>query len=58
MVAPKGRPKTDNAKHYTLRLRLDKPTLAKLDECCKVENLSRSEIVRKGIEEQHGKIKK
>lgn len=58
MVAPKGRPKSDNAKDYMLRVRLDKPTLAKLDECCKVENLSRSEIVRKGIEEQHGKIKK
>ncbi|MBQ2997266.1 MAG: ribbon-helix-helix protein, CopG family [Oscillibacter sp.] len=41
-----------------LRVRLDQETLAQLDECCVVEGVSRSEIVRKGIQEQHGKIKK
>lgn len=37
---------------------MDEKTLSLLDECCKAENLSRSEIVRKGIEEQHAKLKK
>ena len=41
-----------------LRVRLDQETLEQLDECCEAECLSRSEIVRKGIKEQHGRIKK
>lgn len=52
-----GRP-TNAPKDYMLRVRLDQITLLKLDECCKAENLSRSEIVRRGIELQHGQIKK
>ena len=47
----RGRPQKDNAKDYTLRVRMDKKTLAKLDEICKTTNLSRSEVVRKVIEE-------
>lgn len=58
MVAKKGRPVSENPKDYMLRVRVDKETLQQLDECCEAENLSRSEIVRKGIQEQHGKIKK
>jgi metal-responsive CopG/Arc/MetJ family transcriptional regulator len=58
MVAPKGRPKSENTKDYMLRVRMDKETLEKLDKCCKEYSLSRSEVVRNGISEQHGKIKK
>lgn len=58
MVARKGRPVSDNPKDFMLRVRLDKETLEQLDECCEVEQLSRSEIVRKGIKEQHSRIKK
>ena len=58
MVAPKGRPVSENPKDYMLRVRIDKETLEQLDKCCKAENLSRSEVVRKGIKEQYGKIKK
>ena len=47
----RGRPPKDNAKDYTLRVRMDKETLAKLDDICKTMNLSRSEVVRKVIEE-------
>lgn len=54
----KGTKLVDNPKDYMLRVRMDKETLQQLDECCKVENLSRSEIVRKGIREQHSRIKK
>ena len=58
MVAPKGRPKSENTKDYMLRVRMDKETLEKLDECCKIASLSRSEVVRNGISEQYGKLKK
>lgn len=58
MVAEKGRPVSENPKDYMLRVRVDKQTLQQLDECCEAENLSRSEVVRKGIQEQHSKLKK
>lgn len=58
MVAKKGRPVSENRKDYMLRVRMDEQTLQQLDECCEAENLSRSEVVRKGIQEQHSKLKK
>lgn len=58
MVAKKGRPVSENPKDYMLRVRTDEQTLQQLDECCEAENLSRSEVVRKGIQEQHSKLKK
>ena len=54
----KGTKLTDNPKDFMLRVRLDQETLKQLDECCKAQQLSRSEIVRNGIKEQHGRIKK
>ena len=54
----KGTKLTDNPKDFMLRVRLDQETLEQLDECCEAEQLSRSEVVRKGIKEQHGRIKK
>lgn len=58
MVAKKGRPVSENPKDYMLRVRMDEQTLQQLDECCEAENLSRSEVVRKGIQEQHSKLEK
>lgn len=58
MVAKKGRPVSENPKDYMLRVRMDEQTLQQLDECCEAENLSRSEVVRKGIQEQHSKLRK
>lgn len=58
VVAKKGRPVSENPKDYMLRVRLDQETLMQLDECCEVKGKSRSEIVREGIQEQHGKLKK
>ena len=58
MVANKGSPVSENPKDYILRVRMDEQTLQQLDECCEAENLSRSEVVRKGIQEQHSKLKK
>nr|DAG39573.1 MAG TPA: hypothetical protein [Bacteriophage sp.] len=41
-----------------LRVRMDDETLRQLDECCKSQNKSRSEVVRVGIREQYDKMKK
>lgn len=54
----KGTKLTDNPKDFTLRVRMDKKILEKLDFCCKENNLTRSEIVRKGIEEQYENLNK
>ncbi|OLA70901.1 MAG: hypothetical protein BHW52_04830 [Ruminococcus sp. 37_24] len=54
----KGTKLTDNPKDFTLRVRLDKGTLQKLDEVCKDQGSNRSEVVRNGIEEQYQRIKK
>mgnify|MGYP002715469720 CR=1 FL=1 len=51
----KGTKLTDNPKDYMLRVRIDKETLSKLDEICKAENTTRSEIIRKGIMQQYQK---
>lgn len=58
MVAKKGRPTIENSKDYMLRVRMEEKTLKELDECCKLENKSRSEIVRECIEEKYSRIKK
>lgn len=59
MVAgKKGRPFSESAKDYMLRVRLDRTDLEKLDTLAKEKNISRSEIVRKGIEIQYDDIKK
>lgn len=51
----KGTKLTDTPKDYMLRVRMDKETLEQLDECCKRGNITRSEVVRKGIREQYQK---
>jgi len=58
VVAKKGRPVSENPKDYMLRVRLDQETLEQLDKCCEIQGKSRSEIVRKGIQEQYGNLKK
>ncbi len=58
-MSPKtGRPKSDNPKDTRIQVRIDKETLAKLDECAEKQNMTRSEVIRKGIDMVHKKIKK
>ena len=45
----RGRPFKETTKDYMLRVRMDWEILKKLDECCDKKNISRSEIVRMGI---------
>lgn len=58
MVAKIGRPASENRKDYMLRVRLDRETLDQLDKCCEEKNLSRSEVVRRGIEMQYADLTK
>lgn len=54
----KGTKLTNNPKDYMLRVRMDNSTLDKLDFISKNQNLTRSEAVRKSIQEKYDKIKK
>ncbi len=54
----KGTKLTDNPKDYMLRVRMDKETVDKLDMICDSQKVSRSEVVRNGIEKQYQQIKK
>ena len=44
-----GRPKVDNPKGINLTIRLDLETESKLQEYCKIHNISRGEAIRQGI---------
>ena len=52
-----GRP-TECPKDKLLQVRLDCETLNQLDECVRVEQSSRSEVVRLSIKDRYDKIKK
>lgn len=43
-----GRP-TDNPKDINLKIRIDRGTVEKLEECAQILNISKSEAVRQGI---------
>ncbi|WP_432664899.1 ribbon-helix-helix domain-containing protein [Wukongibacter baidiensis] len=51
-----GRP-TDNPKNISVRIRMDETTVKKLDRCCEVEKLNRSEMIRKSIHKYHDGLK-
>lgn len=48
----------NDKKNIRLQFRFDNETVEQLDECVKIEQTNRSEIVRKGIKEIHSKLKK
>lgn len=52
-----GRP-TNNPKNFMLRVKMDKDTLDKLDECCNIKKKNRSEFVRESIQEKYDELKK
>lgn len=54
----KGTRLTDNPKNYMLRVRMDGETVRKLDFLTENLGMSRSEVVRYGVDEQYKKIKK
>ena len=52
-----GRP-TDNPKDITMKIRFDKNTAEKLEECSEKMNVSRAEIVRRGVHKMHEELPK
>ena len=52
-----GRP-TDSPKNISVRIRMDEKTVEKLDKCCEVENLNRSEMIRKSIHKAYDDLDK
>ena len=53
-----GRPLSENPKDKTLRIRVDKDTLKKLDDCSAKLSTNRSEVVRQGIDMVSDNLKK
>lgn len=57
-MSPKtGQKIKDNTKDFMLRTRLDNETLEKLDYSAEKFGISRSEVVRNGIESEYQKAK-
>ena len=52
-----GRP-TDNPKDISLKVRLDKETAEKLDDCILNLEVSKAEVVRRGVHKVHDDLKK
>lgn len=58
MGIKKGTKLTDTPKNKVLRIRIDDSTEAKLEAVCDHTKMSKSDVVRKGIETQYAEIKK
>ena len=52
-----GRP-TDSPKDTTIRFRIDENTKTKLNECGKILDVSKSEVLRKGVHRIYDDLKK
>jgi len=50
-----GRP-TDNPKDTNLKIRIDRGTVEKLEECAKILEISKSEAVRQSIHQLHERL--
>ncbi len=58
-VSPRtGRPKSDNSKDTMLRVRIDEETVNKLNFTSKELGITKSEVVRNGIENEYQKVLK
>jgi len=54
--AKMGRPKSDNPKTESVRIRIDADTEAMLNVCCDKLKLSKSEVIRAGIKKVHQSV--
>lgn len=50
-----GRP-TDNPKDISLKVRLDKETAEKLDDCVQTLEVPKAEVIRRGIHKVHDSL--
>lgn len=56
-MSPKGRP-TDDPKTISTHIRFSEEDIQRLDYCAKETGMTRSEIIRMGIKEIYGRLKK
>ena len=52
-----GRP-TDNPKDISLKVRLDQETSEKLDDCVRALEVSKAEVMRRGVHKIHDDLRK
>lgn len=52
-----GRP-TDNPKDISLKVRLDQETSEKLDDCVRVLEVSKAEVMRRGVHKVYDDLQK
>lgn len=50
MSVKMGRPLSDNPKARQITIRLDNEGIRLLEKCCELTNLSKSEILRQGLD--------
>lgn len=53
-----GRPPKENPMDERIQIRVNREELQRLDECAKIQETTRSDIVRQGIDLVYEKIKK
>lgn len=53
-----GRPKSDNPKNIRLEIRLDKETNETLEHCAEILKLTKTDVIKKGIDLVEKSIKK
>jgi hypothetical protein len=58
VCAKMGRPKLDDPKSIRVAVRVDRETLAKLNEIAETNSLTKGQVVRQGIELLYRHIKK
>lgn len=58
MVVKKGTKLTDNPKDTTVKVRMDKDTMNKLDKCVEALESNRSEIIRAGIKKIYDELER
>lgn len=58
MSSRTGRPKSENSKDTMLRVRIDDETVHKLEITSKELGISKSDVVRNGIENEYQKVQK
>lgn len=57
-MSPVGRPKSENPKDIQLKIRADRQTIDDLDYCCQRTNLTRSDVIRLGIQKVKQEVEK
>lgn len=53
-----GRPKSENPKDIQLKIRADKQTIDDLEFCCEKKQLTKSDVIRLGIQKVKDEVRK